>query len=64
MQDFAAGIDFSGVSFGITPADLVTSAVSFITAFGPWLLLGLVVIFAPYMVSFIKSIIKRDSGKA
>jgi hypothetical protein len=59
-----SALDFTGVSFGITPADLISSAANFISAFGPWLLLGLVVVFAPYMVSFIKSLIKKNGRRA
>lgn len=63
-QASSNAISFTDVSFGFTVGDLISSATSLITAFGPWLLLGLSLMLAPALVNFIKRIVATRRGRA
>jgi hypothetical protein len=50
---------FSGITWDITAGELLSEAISFIMVFKQFLLLGAVVVFAPYVVGFFKGIIRK-----
>ena len=50
-------IDLSGVQMPFNISDLLQSAMGLITTIGPFVLLGIIVIFAPQIIDFLKSAI-------
>lgn len=42
--------DFSGVSLGFSPMDMITGAVSFLAIFDIWIIIALSILFAPVLV--------------
>lgn len=50
---------FTGVTWGVTAAELLDGAIEFIMVFKEFLLLGVVILFAPKIVNFFKGIIGR-----
>ncbi|MEK5090501.1 hypothetical protein MKY98_26905 [Paenibacillus sp. FSL M8-0228] len=53
MMPAAVNADFSGVSLPFTPADMITTAVSFLGIYGPWILLTLGVVFSPVLYGLV-----------
>lgn len=49
-----AAIDFSGVSLPFDVADLLDSAMGLIGVLGPFVLLGLAIVFTPKLISIIR----------
>jgi len=58
LQELAStptnAIDFSGVSFGISVNDLISSATSLISVFGPYIALGIALLLAPRFIAMLK----------
>ncbi|OIJ22050.1 hypothetical protein BKP45_05070 [Anaerobacillus alkalidiazotrophicus] len=48
-------IDFSGISLPFNAGDLLTSAVELLGVVGPFVLLGLAVMFAPKIIGLIRN---------
>ncbi|GIN62754.1 hypothetical protein J27TS8_27470 [Robertmurraya siralis] len=48
-------IDFSGVSLPFDAGDLLSSAMGFLQVVGPFVLLGLAIIFVPKIIGVIRS---------
>lgn len=65
MQNLVLGsaIDFSGVTMPFDVADLLQSAMGLIGLVGPFILLGIAIMFAPRIVNFIKGTIGKG-GRA
>lgn len=63
MTAAAVTADFSGITLPFTVTDMLTTAVSFMTIYGPWILLGLGVIFAPQIWETVMGIVKKAKSK-
>ena len=50
----ASTVDFSGVSLPFSVNDLISTGMSLIGLVGPFVLIGLALIFAPRFIGFIK----------
>lgn len=50
---------FDTVTLPITISEMIETAFEYIGLFGPWILLGIAVAFAPQIVTFLKSILRR-----
>lgn len=48
-------VDFSGVSLPFSAGDLLSSAMGLLGVLGPFVLLGLAVVFTPKIISVIRS---------
>lgn len=48
----------SGVSYGFTGGDIFSNAQSIVTSVGPYVLLGIAVVFAPKLISIIKGVFR------
>lgn len=48
-------VDFSGVSLPFSAGDLLSSAMGLLEVLGPFVLLGLAVVFTPKIISVIRS---------
>lgn len=57
------GVDFSGISLPFTAADLLTSATGLLTVVGPFVLLGLAFVVAPYLINLVKGSARKGSSK-
>lgn len=56
-------IDFSGITLPFGAGDLLTAGVELLGVVGPFVLLGLAFIFAPYIITLIKTAAaKRQKG--
>lgn len=60
----SAAFDFSGNSLPFAVGDIVDTAWSLIQLLGPFLALGLALVLAPRLVSFIKSIMSKNGKSA
>lgn len=60
----AVSVDFSGVTLPFTVSDMLTTAMSFMGIYGPWILLGLAVVFAPRIWETLSGIISKRGKKA
>lgn len=50
---------FDGLTLPITISEMLTVAFDYLVLFGPWVALGIAVMFAPQIVSFLKSLLRR-----
>lgn len=57
-------IDFSGILLPFSAGDLLTSAVELLGVVGPFVLLGLAFVVAPYIITLIKNAAKKNSKSA
>jgi len=55
-------IDFSGVSFGISVNDLISSATSLIGVFGPYIALGIALLLAPRFIELLKGLFRTKNN--
>ncbi|MGG5253531.1 hypothetical protein ACQYAD_08550 [Neobacillus sp. SM06] len=55
-------IDFSTVSLPFNAADLLSSAMGFLGVVGPFVLLGLAIVFVPKIISVIRSAAATKGG--
>lgn len=53
---------FDGLTLPFTIAEMLETAFDYLKLFGPFVLLGLAVMFAPQILSFLKSVL-RKGGK-
>ncbi|WP_175615920.1 hypothetical protein [Piscibacillus halophilus] len=61
----SGGVDFSGISLPFSAGELLNAAVDLLGVVGPFVLLGLAVVFAPKLISLIRSAANsRNSGRA
>ncbi|RAU91547.1 hypothetical protein [Paenibacillus sp. YN15] len=64
----AAPIEFTGTALPFNVADMLSSAVNFLTLYGEWILLALAVIFAPVLYGLAMKLVsaakKRSSAGA
>lgn len=56
------GVDFSGITLPFSPGDLLASAVDLMGVFGPFILLGLAVLFAPKIWGLLKNVVGRGKS--
>ncbi|USK56373.1 hypothetical protein LIS82_07845 [Cytobacillus solani] len=57
------GIDFTGVTLPFEVADLLTSAMGLLKILGPFVLLGLAIMFVPKLISVIRTSAATKGGK-
>lgn len=56
-------VDFSGITLPFTPADLLSAAVDLLGVVGPFVLLGLAFIFAPYFFTLIRAAARKGNSR-
>lgn len=57
------GIDFTGVTLPFEVADLLTSAMGLLKILGPFVLLGLAIMFVPKLIGVIRTAAASKGGK-
>ncbi|MGG5253532.1 hypothetical protein ACQYAD_08555 [Neobacillus sp. SM06] len=55
MLTLGAVVDFTGVTLPFSASDLLSSAMGFLGVVGPFVLLGLAIVFVPKIISVIRS---------
>lgn len=58
-----AGVDFTGVTLPFTSTDLLTSAMGLVGLLGTFILLGIVIGFAPRLIAVIKGAVGQGGRK-
>lgn len=63
MLGSATTIDFSGVTLPFTVNDMLSAAMNLVKLFGPFVLLGLAVAFAPKIINLFRKGASAGGGK-
>lgn len=58
------GIDFSGITLPFTAGQLLTAATELLGVVGPFVLLGLAFVIAPYIISLIRAAARKHNSRS
>lgn len=59
-----AGIDFSGVSLPFSVGDMLTGVTGLLGIVGPFVVIGIAVMFAPRIINLVKNALGKGGSKA